>query len=66
MALELRGIPVLEGKTAERFINEAEANVQNPKKSYPRFLTLEEFERIELNNKIREDEERKKDHNIRM
>ena len=37
MALELRGIPVLEGKTAERFINEAEANVKNPKKSHPRF-----------------------------
>ena len=31
-----------------------------------RGMTLEEFERIELNSKIREDEERKKDHNIRM
>lgn len=51
MALELRGIPVLEGKTAGRFINEAEANVKNPKKSHPRFLTLDEFERIELNRK---------------
>lgn len=59
MALELRGIPVLEGKTAERFIEEAEANVVSPKKSYPRFLTLEEFERIELNSKIKEDEDRK-------
>lgn len=59
MALELRGIPVLEGETAERFVDEAEANAKNPKKSYPRFLTLEEFERIEFNSKIREDEDRK-------
>lgn len=65
MALEIRGIPVLEGETAERFINEADANVRNPKKSYPKFLTLEEFERIELNSRIREDAERKsKVHNI--
>lgn len=66
MALELRDIPVLEGKTAERFINEAEANVKNPKKSHSRFLTLDEFERIELNSKIREDAEREDVHNIRM
>lgn len=66
MALELRGIPVLEGETAERFINEADANVKNPKKSRPRFLTLEEFERIEVNSKVREDAERKKVRNIRM
>ena len=66
MALELRGIPVLEGETAERFINEAEANVKNPKKSYHRFLSLEEFERIEVNSKIRENEERKKVCNIRI
>lgn len=66
MALELRDIPVLEGKTAERFINEAEAKVKNPKKSHPRFLTLDEFERIELNSKIREDAERENVHNIRM
>lgn len=32
MALELRGIPVLEGKTAGRFINEAEAKVKIQRK----------------------------------
>ena len=49
MASEIRSIPVLEGAAAERFVQEAEENAQNPRISKPRFLTLEDFEQIEEN-----------------
>ncbi|MCF0185191.1 MAG: hypothetical protein HUJ98_01725 [Bacteroidaceae bacterium] len=39
MALEIRSIPVLEGRTAERFVREAEENARNPKKMKRRFTT---------------------------
>jgi hypothetical protein len=32
MALEIRGIPILYGETAERFVREAEESVNNPRK----------------------------------
>jgi hypothetical protein len=32
MALEIRGIPVLYGETAERFVREADATAANPRK----------------------------------
>ena len=51
MALEIRSIPVLEGEAAERFVREAEANERNPKQTALRFLTREQFERIQLKRK---------------
>ncbi|MCF0218887.1 MAG: hypothetical protein HUK14_03820 [Muribaculaceae bacterium] len=54
MALEIRSIPVLDGAAAERFVREAEENARNPKKSRPRFLSLEDFEQIEKNTLARE------------
>ena len=47
MATEIRSIPVLEGAAAERFVREAEENARNPKKTGPKFLTLEDFNKIE-------------------
>lgn len=37
MALEIRSIPVLTGKTAEQFVREAEANALHPKRETPRY-----------------------------
>lgn len=36
MAIEIRTIPVLEGKTAERFVAQAERNEKNYKGQLPR------------------------------
>ena len=54
MATEIRSIPVLEGAAAERFVREAEENARNPKKTGPKFLTLEDFEQIEANTRAYE------------
>ena len=51
MATEIRSIPVLEGAAAERFVREAEENARNPKKTGPKFLTLEDFEAIEARSR---------------
>ena len=54
MATEIRSIPVLEGAASERFVREAEENARNPKKTGPKYLTLEDFEQIEANTRAYE------------
>ena len=45
MSLKIRGIPVLYGETAERFVREAEENERNPNKRELR-MAFEDVERI--------------------
>ena len=45
MALEIRSIPVLTGKTAERFVREAEENERNPQRRKLVF-SFEDIDRI--------------------
>lgn len=53
MALEIKSIPVLTGETAERFVQEAEANTLNPKRE----IALYHFSRETIKRMITEGEE---------